>query len=784
MFLGLTKLENLFTRINLVENSDIKANGTQPLAEGIYNIITKFPIFGRLLYSFRLYDYNYNISSPFRSFYNGVIKNKMNIYPLTKISKFTRIDLFTKVEKRVELIYSYKGNAINLESLLKNNSLYLRNLISNFVSNYSNITCKINLICSDQIVSINTIFKNGHIEEFNLNRTNINFVNKMDKKAESNLNFLNSLLKTQCSKNSFDLSPKNKDSFDLCPKNIDSFYDPSVDRTRELLHLTDPMNNFYDLQVLMQKGFSNYEYNFQKGESSTSILHPSNSNRGTKRPLEDENIYSDQMIKRSEKYPCLDIKMVELQSKNYLYLEFDPEKLNGDRDSYLDEICTIGRTVLMEHYSKLVENISTVRQIVDNVKFDDISISSNIDRGYIKFYDAFREKNLDIINSHGIDLAQIYPFSKLYFDGNLDYSEDDFDYDDYSDFSTQKGQQGLNNFSSKEINYLDNSVSLGDSTQKGQEVLNNFSSKEINHLIKWLRSKQIEYQNKKNVFDPLLLFKLKDTGLTYLQGVFSEEGGENEITKLLTKLISVKPDLFPRPDLYPRSKQVVQVSVNSLCSDLRVITPLNPEKVINELTEENIIIFTEEIKSRIQKLYLHRKSKTHSQTYTFDDLNIIHIHKAVVELPNFKENDFTEFVRFLIEKKPEFFLSQKGKEVYLRNTSVKNLYHSLNESIRKPLTCDEASIIVQELEIRKSDLIQHRNSVGIKSKIFILNDIYIAKDDILLNLEHDLQNYEATRLLESFFIEKQKDLNIKGNIYKSSIDNLIRKIKTFYLIYT
>ena len=64
--------------------------------------------------------------------------------------------------------------------------------------------------------------------------------------------------------------------------------------------------------------------------------------------------------------------------KNYLYLEFDPEKLNGDRDSYLDEICTIGRTVLMEHYSKLVENISTVRQIVDNVKFDDISISSNI----------------------------------------------------------------------------------------------------------------------------------------------------------------------------------------------------------------------------------------------------------------------------------------------------------------------------------------------------------------------------------------------------------------------
>lgn len=454
IFLGLTKLENLFTRIFLVENSDIKANGTQPLSEGIYNIITKFPIIGRLFYSIRSYYYNYNISSPFRSFYNGVIKNKMNIYPLTKISKFTRIDLFTKVEKRVELYYSYTGNVINLEALLKNNSLYLKNLISNFVSNYSNITCKINLICSDQIVSINTIFKNGHFEEFNLNRTNLNFVNKVDKKAESNLNFLNSLLNTQCSKNSFDLSPKNKDSFDLCPKNIDSFYDPSVDRSRELLHLTDPMNNCSDLQVFMQKGFSNYDYNIQQGESSTSILHPSNSKRGTKRPLEDENVYSDQMIKRSEKYPCLDIRMVVLQTKNYLFLDFDPNKLYSERDSYLDEICTMGRTVLMEHYSKLVENQSTVRQIVDNVRFEDISISDNIDRGYLKFYDAFREKNLHIINSHGIDLTHIHPFSKLYFDGNLDYPEDDFDYDDCSDSSTQKGQEVLNNFSYEEINHL------------------------------------------------------------------------------------------------------------------------------------------------------------------------------------------------------------------------------------------------------------------------------------------------------------------------------------------
>lgn len=134
---------------------------------------------------------------------------------------------------------------------MKNNSLYLRDLISHSVSSYVNLTCKINLTCADQIVNINISFKNRHLEEFNLNRTNLNFVSEVDKKASSNVNFLNSLLNPQGSKDLLDLSPKKTNSFDLCPKNIDSFYDPSADRTRELLHLTDPMNNGYDLQVFM-----------------------------------------------------------------------------------------------------------------------------------------------------------------------------------------------------------------------------------------------------------------------------------------------------------------------------------------------------------------------------------------------------------------------------------------------------------------------------------------------------------------------------------------------------
>jgi hypothetical protein len=132
--------------------------------------------------------YSNYISSPFRLSYKNVIKNKINIYPLTKVSKFTTVFIPRIAENKLEVSYLYKGNINNLEVLLKNNSSSLTGLISNFVSNYSNLTCKINLRCADQIVSINTKFKNGNLEVFNLERTNLNFANsKVDKQAVSKL---------------------------------------------------------------------------------------------------------------------------------------------------------------------------------------------------------------------------------------------------------------------------------------------------------------------------------------------------------------------------------------------------------------------------------------------------------------------------------------------------------------------------------------------------------------------------------------------------------------------
>lgn len=77
----------------------------------------------------------------------------------------------------------------NLEVLFKNNILYYTDLISNFVSNYP-FKGKINLLCSDQTISLNHSFKNINIGELYLNRTNLNFANKVDKKVVSYINLL------------------------------------------------------------------------------------------------------------------------------------------------------------------------------------------------------------------------------------------------------------------------------------------------------------------------------------------------------------------------------------------------------------------------------------------------------------------------------------------------------------------------------------------------------------------------------------------------------------------
>lgn len=55
------------------------------------------------------------------------------------------------------------------------------------------------------------------------------------------------------------------------------------------------------------------------------------------------------------------------------------------------------------------------------------------------FFYAFHYKNIEILDLHNLHFYQIYPFSKLYLDGNLDYSEEDYSEEDDSGDSTELG---------------------------------------------------------------------------------------------------------------------------------------------------------------------------------------------------------------------------------------------------------------------------------------------------------------------------------------------------------
>lgn len=146
----------------------------------VFIIITKCPIIGKYLGSYykELNSININRrSSPFNPYSSNKIKIIKNVFSLTIISKFTPIDIPIIIPNNVESSHIYRGTISNLELLLRNTILSFAGGISNFVSNYSNLTCKINLTCDDQMINIYAQYKNGYLEEFDIKRTNLTFEN-------------------------------------------------------------------------------------------------------------------------------------------------------------------------------------------------------------------------------------------------------------------------------------------------------------------------------------------------------------------------------------------------------------------------------------------------------------------------------------------------------------------------------------------------------------------------------------------------------------------------------
>lgn len=238
---------------------------------------------------------------------------------------------------------------------------------------------------------------------------------------------------------------------------------------------------------------------------------------------------------------------------------------------------------------------------------------------------------------------------------------------------------------------------------------------------------------------------------------------------MLTRLFTENPSLFNKKNPFRGT------NVNTLCYELRKLTPLYPEKFTNILSKENINIFTEELKTRMRNVYLANPSYTNI-IYTIDTIKIKNVLGAIVEYPSLQENAFTEYIRLLIDKKPDLF--KIGNRSGVSYVKLNQIYLGLRELIREPLTKDEVTILINGLESRRNNLIKLYGDRSGQSESYPLRYIFIILNDIILEGDKDLEGHEFTRLLENFFIQKNY-VNVRNKHRDMSIERVISELKGF-----
>lgn len=188
------------------------------LLEGIYNIINAFPLLQKIFKIINILQGSNTTKmlSTFRLTYNNPFINIPNVIPLTKLSKFTSINIAEIIPNKLNVSISYKGNANDLTLMFRS---FVAE-ISNLVSSYSKLDCNIHLTCPGEKITIHSVFENGNLQEYSFDRTPVNL--------------------------------KNKSSFY-------SFYN-GKDRVKELLAFTDPSKMGSNLPVFMQKHISGPDY--------------------------------------------------------------------------------------------------------------------------------------------------------------------------------------------------------------------------------------------------------------------------------------------------------------------------------------------------------------------------------------------------------------------------------------------------------------------------------------------------------------------------------------------
>ena len=237
---------------------------------------------------------------------------------------------------------------------------------------------------------------------------------------------------------------------------------------------------------------------------------------------------------------------------------------------------------------------------------------------------------------------------------------------------------------------------------------------------------------------------------------------------MFNKLFKVKPDLFSN---LTYGNDIVKISLNSICSRLNKLT----QNSINDLTEENLTILTKELKIRIHNYFKDREFKGDlPKTCEFRQVNIKNIAGVVVEGSSLLENEFTKLLGIFMKKKPEFF-TKRATEVNLTKTSLSTLYNKISDLIRKPLTKDQITFLINGLESRKNNLLEYRKNTGNNSEFCLLSDLFFSRNRIILEKDAGLVEYEFTGLLEN--LRKQKPNLFPKN---DDIDLFIINLRKFY----
>jgi hypothetical protein len=193
---NLATLYSLYTNILIANNLPSLGEISNIVGNGLYDILKKFPVFGRYIDGFfsKLKSTNSGyVDSPFRNHITPLVKKVIVIYPFNIISKFTSINLPRILENHVEVSYEIKTHVNNFKVFLVNNSQIIKDYVSSSVFKYSNLNLSLKVGLEDQTTNIKASFKNGCLESYTVENTRVKDSSSYSKSTDEH-NFDKSIL--------------------------------------------------------------------------------------------------------------------------------------------------------------------------------------------------------------------------------------------------------------------------------------------------------------------------------------------------------------------------------------------------------------------------------------------------------------------------------------------------------------------------------------------------------------------------------------------------------------